>query len=452
MKDFQFELTQGERIFLHGKNGCGKSTLIKAILQQAAQKNTLAISRNTAADTLEMPSQGERIFLHGKNGCGKSTLIKAILQQAAQKNTLAISRNTAADTLEMPFSDAPCIEIRSGILETVSGLVISYINQDTSFLRGSLTQFCEDRKLDKSLFLALLRQLDLEREQFSKNMEEFSEGQKKKILIAASLQTPAHLYIWDEPLNFIDVFSRMQIETLILKYRPTMLLVAKEKNSDCGKSPDAGASVYLGRTAEFHRCFFQNADRNSHFEISPYYAARRPRCAFPGNYHYTDSRASRLKTTVAEAETAERKNAAARSSSISAFLPAPDNPETPRSPFPLQIIQKRLAAFHDIVIRDFKISGIPRVGNIPRTLRIIQKPRNLVIRVAAGDTQHVADVITLCCQQIIIFFIILLRHLARPLARRVDSVLAQLALCGRVYRIADFLATGGSGGDLEIRS
>lgn len=170
-------------------------------------------------------TQGERIFLHGKNGCGKSTLIKAILQQAAQKNALAISRNTAADILEMPFSDAPCIEIRSGILETVSGLVISYINQDTSFLRGSLTQFCEDRKLDKSLFLALLRQLDLEREQFSKNMEEFSEGQKKKILIAASLQTPAHLYIWDEPLNFIDVFSRMQIETLILKYRPTMLLV-----------------------------------------------------------------------------------------------------------------------------------------------------------------------------------------------------------------------------------
>ena len=40
-----------------------------------------------------------------------------------------------------------------------------------------------------------------------------------------SLMTPAHLYIWDEPLNYIDVFSRMQIEELILKYQPTMLLV-----------------------------------------------------------------------------------------------------------------------------------------------------------------------------------------------------------------------------------
>ena len=56
-------------------------------------------------------------------------------------------------------------------------------------------------------------------------MEDFSEGQKKKVLIASSLITPAHLYIWDEPLNYIDVFSRIQIEELILKFRPTMLLV-----------------------------------------------------------------------------------------------------------------------------------------------------------------------------------------------------------------------------------
>ena len=65
----------------------------------------------------------------------------------------------------------------------------------------------------------------MERVQFSKNMEEFSEGQKKKVLIAASLLTPAHLYIWDEPLNYIDVFSRMQIEKLLLAYEPTMLVV-----------------------------------------------------------------------------------------------------------------------------------------------------------------------------------------------------------------------------------
>ena len=44
-------------------------------------------------------------------------------------------------------------------------------------------------------------------------------------MIAASLLTPAHLYIWDEPLNYVDVFSRMQLEKLIQEYSPTMLIV-----------------------------------------------------------------------------------------------------------------------------------------------------------------------------------------------------------------------------------
>ena len=113
----------------------------------------------------------------------------------------------------------------SGTLATASGLIISYINQDTSHLQGSLKEYGRRNNLDESLFLAILRQLDLERVQFAKDIEEYSEGQKKKVLIAASLLKPAHLYIWDEPLNYIDVFSRMQIENLILQYQPTMLVV-----------------------------------------------------------------------------------------------------------------------------------------------------------------------------------------------------------------------------------
>ena len=104
-------------------------------------------------------------------------------------------------------------------------MTISYVSQDTSFLRGTLRGYCESNGLNESLFLAVLRQLDMGREQFVKDMKDFSEGQKKKVLIAQSLITPAHLYIWDEPLNYIDVFSRMQIEKLILQFQPTMLLV-----------------------------------------------------------------------------------------------------------------------------------------------------------------------------------------------------------------------------------
>ena len=104
-------------------------------------------------------------------------------------------------------------------------LVVSYITQDTSHLKGSLKEYAAQKGLDYSLLLSILRQLDMSRVQFEKNIEDFSEGQKKKVLIAGSLLTSAHLYIWDEPLNYIDVFSRMQIEKLIEEYQPTMLIV-----------------------------------------------------------------------------------------------------------------------------------------------------------------------------------------------------------------------------------
>ena len=115
--------------------------------------------------------------------------------------------------------------ITDGKLETASGLIISYIDQNTSDLKGTLAEFTKKRDLDYSLFLTLLRKLDFSREQFESKIEDYSEGQKKKVLIAASLLTPAHLYIWDEPLNYIDVFSRMQIEKLIETYMPTMIVV-----------------------------------------------------------------------------------------------------------------------------------------------------------------------------------------------------------------------------------
>lgn len=142
--------------------------------------------------------QGERVVIDGKNGSGKSSLLKLLLNYPIE---------------------------HTGTVTIGSGLIISYVPQDTSHLNGNLSKFAEKNNLDESLFKAILRKMDFERVQFGKNMEDFSGGQKKKVLIAKSLCEQAHLYVWDEPLNFIDVYSRMQIEHLIKQFAPTMLLV-----------------------------------------------------------------------------------------------------------------------------------------------------------------------------------------------------------------------------------
>lgn len=158
--------------------------------------------------------RGERAALHGENGCGKTTLIRMILEKAGYFRQQAEETSGFRAALE-----------ETGVCETAAGLVISYVNQNTSMLRGRISEFCRARDLNESVFCALLRKLGLERVQFEKKMEDYSAGQKKKVLLAASLLTPAHLYVWDEPLNDIDVFSRMQIEKLLLEYPLTMLFV-----------------------------------------------------------------------------------------------------------------------------------------------------------------------------------------------------------------------------------
>lgn len=171
--------------------------------------------------------QGDRIFLNGRNGCGKSSLIKQILWHIAPEiEGAGTAKRSNLDSPKEQLTKNRTVLLReTGSLQTASGLIVSYINQDTSFLKGSIKEYCKARDLDESLFCSLLRQLDMERIQFTKNMEDFSEGQKKKVLLASSLLTPAHVYIWDEPLNYIDVFSRMQIERLLTEYKPTMLMV-----------------------------------------------------------------------------------------------------------------------------------------------------------------------------------------------------------------------------------
>ena len=117
----------------------------------------------------------------------------------------------------------------TGTIQHGSGLIISYVPQDTSHLKGNLSDYARENALDESLFKAILRKMDFERIQFEKDMQEFSGGQKKKVLIAKSLCEQAHLYVWDEPLNFIDIYSRMQIEDLIKAFSPTMIFVEHDR-------------------------------------------------------------------------------------------------------------------------------------------------------------------------------------------------------------------------------
>ena len=75
----------------------------------------------------------------------------------------------------------------------------------------------------------MLVKMGLSKNDFDTNIQDMSEGQKKKVLIAKSISEQANIYIWDEPLNYIDILTREQIEDTILNYNPTIIFVEHDE-------------------------------------------------------------------------------------------------------------------------------------------------------------------------------------------------------------------------------
>ena len=147
-------------------------------------------------------NNGDRVAIVGKNGIGKSSILKLILGDKIKYD---------------------------GEIKTLNELKISYVSQSTENLKGNLKQFVNDMKIDESIFKAMLVKMGLSQTDFDTNIQDMSEGQKKKVLIAKSISEQANIYIWDEPLNYIDILTREQIEDAILKYEPTIIFVEHDE-------------------------------------------------------------------------------------------------------------------------------------------------------------------------------------------------------------------------------
>ena len=91
-------------------------------------------------------------------------------------------------------------------------------------LQGNLCDYLQEYGIDQSRCLSILRNLGFEREQFDLPMQQYSQGQKKKVLIAKSLCEQAHLP-WDEPLNYIDIFHASSWSSWWQILKETMLFV-----------------------------------------------------------------------------------------------------------------------------------------------------------------------------------------------------------------------------------
>ncbi len=184
---------------------------IKLAPLQHAQRTLLCLDDVCAGYDPQAPAvsnlslsiqRGDRVALSGCNGSGKSTLLKLMAGSLA------------------PFS---------GTVSRAPDLALSILPQTADSLIGTPRDIAAARGLDLSHFLMLLRKFDFPREAFDRDARGLSMGQKKKLLITASMAVSAHIYLWDEPLNYIDVESREQIEDMLADTDATMVFVEHDR-------------------------------------------------------------------------------------------------------------------------------------------------------------------------------------------------------------------------------
>ncbi|MBN4069950.1 ABC-F family ATP-binding cassette domain-containing protein, partial [bacterium AH-315-G05] len=146
-------------------------------------------------------AQGDRIWIKGENGSGKTTLLKIISGEIGNY---------------------------SGIVKKYNGISVIHSHQNIEQCDVTVEEYREMNNSNKTAFIRNLDYFGMNIDHLEKPIELLSEGEKKKVEIAKTLASTAELYLWDEILNYMDIYFRLQLEEAVVKYNPTLIFVTHD--------------------------------------------------------------------------------------------------------------------------------------------------------------------------------------------------------------------------------
>lgn len=197
-------------------------------------------------------NKGDRIGLLGLNGKGKSCLLKILNQDLSPDITDPPCTFVKSTTLysvcyipqELPLPEYPIKladyffyffpELRE--LKKRLDTITQKIDQSTE---EKIEKLISEQKEILDIFERenLWKQQDLYKSylkhfglmKFDQNIHEFSGGEKRKILIALGLSSPAELILWDEPTNHLDLESITNLEQELLLCGKSFVLISHDR-------------------------------------------------------------------------------------------------------------------------------------------------------------------------------------------------------------------------------
>ena len=199
--DVSFQINEGEKFAIVGSNGTGKSTLLKTIVGELSPDDgNVVFAKDASFGYLAQYQNDEE----------EGTIYEIVL--SARKELLKLESNLRE--MEGKMSQVSATELDS--------LMNDYHRRQEEFERLGGNTY-------RSEVTGVLKGLGFSEDDFGKQITELSGGQKTRVSLGKLLATKPDILILDEPINHLDLHSIEWLESFLLNYSGSVIIVAHDR-------------------------------------------------------------------------------------------------------------------------------------------------------------------------------------------------------------------------------
>ena len=197
-KNIDFHIDEGERIVIVGRNGCGKSTLMKIVSGEIE------------------PDSGRRIVRQGIR-------IEMLAQQPVFEAGLSVREAIEKELTEIQAKKARYEEVANLLAEDYDNKALLQEHAELSAWLDHHNAWNLDDKIER-----ILKEFDLKIYE-DRPVNLLSGGEQRRVALASLLLKKPDILMLDEPTNHLDVYMVEFLEELLLKEKFTLLLISHDR-------------------------------------------------------------------------------------------------------------------------------------------------------------------------------------------------------------------------------